>query len=641
MRLSATPLQVQKIIFAFFLLLQVQAKVSAQNNTGIEFNGTNGHAVLGTVNPAGNFSTGLTIESWVKWNAFNPWSRIVDMGNGAGSNNLLFANETNSGRLRFEVYVGGTQQGLSTSYSLQTGRWYHVAVTQTSTGLTTLYVDGIVAATATIQRPLDVSRSQSFIGRSNWSMDGYLNGRLDEVRIWNKHRTAEEIRKYMLQTVPLNSEGLVAYYQFNEGSGSIANNSTSNNGAGNGTLSGGYTRFASPVQITANAVALDGVNDYANIGSPLTAESSYTKEAWVYVTKSLSVPQNIISSNRSPFWIADGKLRGGNNGPTAQIIDPETFPTSTWMHVAVSYDNTSKMMRLYRNGVQVNSATVNEAYQEQTNFVGAWFNGSGTESYLGGDVDEIRIWNSARTGTEISANMNRELNAANEPNLVAYYTFNQGVADGDNTGFVTVPNQKGATNATLVNLALSGTTSNYDQQNAGITALPVRFGQFIVQKQNKNVQLQWSTISEQNSLRFVAEHSTNGKDWKDVGARAAAGNSSTKKDYSVTHTTPAKGLNYYRVAQVDRDNKVDYSVVRTILIDDKGKTFTVLNSPVTNRSVQLQVNNNTTLSLYTQEGRLLWTREFVPGLQQFFIDGTAKGIYYLTGKGATERIIVQ
>src|SRR5207237_5508548 len=79
--------------------------------------------------------------------------------------------------------------------------------------------------------------------------------------------------------------------------------------------------------------------------------------------------------------------------------------------------------------------------------------------------DELRIWNMALTPTEIRSSMNTEL-TGNEPGLVAYYNFDQGVAGGINTSVTTLPDETNSVNTsdnngTLNNFALSGTSGNW------------------------------------------------------------------------------------------------------------------------------------------------------------------------------------
>ena len=52
--------------------------------------------------------------------------------------------------------------------------------------------------------------------------DTYFKGNIDEVRIWNRFRTAEEIKRDYTRLMAGNETGLVAYWRFNEGVGSFA-----------------------------------------------------------------------------------------------------------------------------------------------------------------------------------------------------------------------------------------------------------------------------------------------------------------------------------------------------------------------------------------------------------------------------------
>lgn len=644
MKTACTRLCAGKLLsFLFFFLFCLSASYAQVNRT-LDFNGTNAYVSLGTSNPSGNFSTGMTIECWVKWGAFNTWSRLLELGNGPGNNNILFCNEGSTAKLRFEAYQGSASQGVSSATTMVTGRWYHVAVTQTGAGLTTLYVDGIADASATLQMPLNVSRSQCYIGRSSWTVDGYLNGKVDEMRVWNVVRTQAQIRQNMTKSVAANSTGLVAYYQCDEGSGTALVNNCTNGTVVNGTVSGS-TWATSPTRTTGNAIGLDGTDDHVSIGAPLGTGNSYTKEAWVYVTKDLTQPQNIISTYGSPLWISSGTLRAGNTGSAPQVTDATSFPANAWVHVAVTYNASTGAMRLYRDGSLVASATVaTSSYTGGNTFVGAWSNNgtAATEAYLGGKIDEVRIWNVVRTQSEIQASMSKELDPASEANLVAYYTFNQGLAGGDNSGMVTVPDQKGTNNGTLQNITLTGSSSNFAQQKSTIFVLPVGFASFVAQKQGANVLLQWSIVGgDQASTRFLVEHSRNGRDWRTL-AGFEGSSTGAAKDYNYLHTAPEGGMNYYRVAVQENDGKTGYSTVKTISFDDKNKVFAVQNPVVTNNVLHVQVNVPTALSLYTQDGKMIWEKQQAAGLQTISVSNLAKGLYFLTSAGTgAERILVQ
>ena len=76
--------------------------------------------------PATYFSGDFTIECWVKPTAYSNWSRVIDFGNGAGSNNVLFGTSYGgSGKPGF--YVGGSQ--FSANDQIPLNQWSHIAAT--------------------------------------------------------------------------------------------------------------------------------------------------------------------------------------------------------------------------------------------------------------------------------------------------------------------------------------------------------------------------------------------------------------------------------------------------------------------------------------------------------------------------------
>ena len=103
--------------------------------------------------------------------------------------------------------------------------------------------------------------------------------------------------------------------------------------------------------------------------------------------------------------------------------------------------------------------------------------------------------------------MNTELNPATQTGLVSYYTFDQGIAAGTNTGLTTVIDQSGNNNGTLTNFSLTGSSNNFVAQNPGIT-LPVTIISFTAEKVANSVLLQWSTASEENTKDFTIQHTT-------------------------------------------------------------------------------------------------------------------------------------
>jgi glucuronoarabinoxylan endo-1,4-beta-xylanase len=149
--------------------------------------------------PPGIASTlsNFTIETWVKLNSTANWSRIFDFGNNTTSYMFLTPQNGSNMRARFAMTTNssGAEKQLTGPSALNTGVWYHVAVTVNGTN-GSLYVNGVAVATtnAMTLKPSNLgSTSNNYLGRSQWSPDPYLNGAFDEFRIYNVPLSAAEI----------------------------------------------------------------------------------------------------------------------------------------------------------------------------------------------------------------------------------------------------------------------------------------------------------------------------------------------------------------------------------------------------------------------------------------------------------------
>lgn len=94
--------------------------------------------------------------------------------------------------------------------------------------------------------------------------------------------------------------------------------------------------------------------------------------------------------------------------------------------------------------------------------------------------------------------------------------------------------------------------------------LPVSMQGFTAEAVNNTAVLAWHTASETNNSRFDIERSATGKVFTKIGSVQGHGTTSIAQDYSFTDNTPLAGNNYYRLAQVDLDGKVNYSETRMV-----------------------------------------------------------------------------
>ena len=222
-----------------------------------------------------------------------------------------------------------------------------------------------------------------------------------------------------------------------------------------------------------NALSFDGIDDKVDLGNPTALQitgTNITIEAWIYPTSwranvfegGIVVKEMNTSNNGYMFRAGNsGRLNfafGANGLPWSELTTTaNTLSLNVWQHVAATYNGGK--VRLYVNGNKVDSASYTGSIGNSVNncVIGGWYS---TGRNFPGKIDEVRIWNVARTGAQIAASMNGEFCSA-PTGLVAYYRFNQGTAGGNNAGQTTLTDNAGTSNGTLQNFALTGNTSNW------------------------------------------------------------------------------------------------------------------------------------------------------------------------------------
>ncbi len=207
---------------------------TARNSMGkaLSFDGVDDYVDCG--NKASlNFTSRVTLEAWVKGNAFNLWSDIISKGVSYGSKVAYMLGVSNDGRLWFEINVGGVRYCVAWSGMQQyVGQWVHVAGVYDRSRLI-LYVNGEEQAAISLNNlDIDIVSTPVRICAPNRP----FNGIIDDVRIWNVARTQQQIQDNMNKELVGNESGLVGYWKFNEGSGATAYDSTPN--ANNGAING-------------------------------------------------------------------------------------------------------------------------------------------------------------------------------------------------------------------------------------------------------------------------------------------------------------------------------------------------------------------------------------------------------------------
>ena len=222
-----------------------------------------------------------------------------------------------------------------------------------------------------------------------------------------------------------------------------------------------------------NAIHFDGTDDYISTsGGNITGNNARTVEAWVR-TDANCIPgasggkQKVVVDMGSfttgarytlnLLWSNSVRIEVGGSG----LSGTTAINDSAWHHIAAVYDPTSsnKKHRIYIDGVQEASGNLTTSVNTGSGGVVIGRRIDGVNPF-DGDIDEVRIWDVALSDADIYAHFNNEV-CGSPTNLQAYYTFNQGNANGSNSSNTTLSDQAGTNNGTLNNFSLSGISSNW------------------------------------------------------------------------------------------------------------------------------------------------------------------------------------
>ncbi|MCX6303741.1 MAG: T9SS type A sorting domain-containing protein [Bacteroidetes bacterium] len=201
---------------------------------------------------------------------------------------------------------------------------------------------------------------------------------------------------------------------------------------------GGPTTFCpgGSVQLTptgGNALQFAGSGNYVTI--PATINSSFgtnriTVEGWFYQTAAtVGIPALVGEA-----FLTDGTIKfsiylngqqisaGFYAGAWTSAASTVNLPLNTWTHIAATYDQTA--IRIYVNGVAAGSlpaSSVLPTSTEEWRIARRW----DLPDYFTGRMDEIRIWNVARTQAQIQSGMGAVVPPSTS-GLVACYRFDEG-----------------------------------------------------------------------------------------------------------------------------------------------------------------------------------------------------------------------
>jgi hypothetical protein len=387
------------------------AKVMGKLGQAISFDGVDGFVQVGTsigTDPVGVGT--VTICMWI--NPRNWTNESVLLGNNQFRVMVLSGENT----LKITSNGFGTTPG-DFGVLPAANTWTHLCIVRLSgaNGVSTLYLSGAQSGSSVNSGTPALGDDLFVLGAARADGSGSLAGREDDVRIYNRALSAAEIKQLYLygQVIqkPPNNLGLVGYWSFNEGTGTIATDFSGNRNTG--TTSPG---MANPPTATSGwtdgklrkAIYFDGTDDYIGVpnSSSLNPTSGITVSVWVRPDAWPAGGRYIVSkgngTNRYALFNNSGQLDWDVHGVTEIAT---TLPSpGAWHHIVASYTGSGD--DLYVDGVSVVNdgvlpgdpipATTEDLY------IGTKDAADNPADTFDGKIDEVRIYNRGLSASEVA-----------------------------------------------------------------------------------------------------------------------------------------------------------------------------------------------------------------------------------------------
>jgi hypothetical protein len=233
----------------------------------IEFDGTNDYITItsidqaGITGPVGGDGLGTlqyTAECWFKLKPGNEGQRQALLESTFYTMSLeIEPSGFYKYHVNFDARTGGSGYiNVVTDVKPIPDTWHHAAVTvdaRNNNVLAVCYYDGeIISYSDVYGQYLTEVGDHVNIG-ANRDRTRFFKGAIDEVRIWNKVRTQEELQEYMYKLLDGNEPGLAIYHRFDHAEGDTSKDMTSNHY--DGVWGGGYEGYTEPHWVPSGAMS--------------------------------------------------------------------------------------------------------------------------------------------------------------------------------------------------------------------------------------------------------------------------------------------------------------------------------------------------------------------------------------------------
>lgn len=332
-----------------------------------------------------------------------------------------------AGKISFRISSDGTSGNtkiLTSTSALTNGVFYHIVCVFTANTRMEIFINGSSDASDTTSIPASIYNSVAdfYLGRTHLSANvRYVDGVVDEVGIWSKALTSDEITDLynggsgLPYYDPTNISGdttlqtsLVSYYKLDETSGTRNDSKGTNHLTDTNTVLYGAGKLSNSADFEATNSEYLTITDASQSGLDMTGNMSFS--AWINYESlpSAGTDRPIISKWNGGGWMLYTRISasvhyislGVNSAVNVSVA--WTPSTATWYHIVATYTQSSGATNIYLNGVLLGTGTASTTNPNNAhNFsIGMYESGA---SVFDGLIDEVAVHSKALSIGEVRA----------------------------------------------------------------------------------------------------------------------------------------------------------------------------------------------------------------------------------------------
>jgi hypothetical protein len=371
----------------------------------LEFDGQDDYILIPNTPSLLPGTSDFTVEVYIKTDGT---SRQTIINNGYGDSTAeYYFDILADGRLYgWTDYPATSGDSITGSSSVNDGYWHHVIFLRDDK--LHLFVDGVEDAIPAVHGNRDIDHSLDIYLGANTQMGNYFNGIMDEVYIYHRALSTEEIReKY-------EAFGLKLEMHLSEGEGTTAYDSSENNN--DGTINGADWTEGFFI----HALEFDGVDNYLKVSDDITlhldSEESMTFEFWIKTNGSgeeRAIFHKYSSLNPNPYYLLtitdNGKFKGQIRDSYelySNLTSTSTINDGKWHYITFEIDRVSDKLTVYIDGNfdnMTDDLTIGTSTNNGDLLIGR---AASNDRYFNGSLDEIRIYDRTLSVREIEDHYN-------------------------------------------------------------------------------------------------------------------------------------------------------------------------------------------------------------------------------------------